>query len=112
MASCSPKWSSIRLLPASRIGSSSGTMVFLNLGSDQGEERENIMSTEAFDDLLQRAKSELTAEEQQRLAEQLAQFAGKKVAQGIDSANGKSLYDALNARYDWLHHRWARRPEH
>ena len=56
------------------------------------------MSIEAFDDLLQRARSELTAEEQQRLAEQLSQSAGKKVPRGMDSETGNSLYDALNGR--------------
>ncbi|MFO7902836.1 MAG: hypothetical protein R6U98_09260 [Pirellulaceae bacterium] len=56
------------------------------------------MSTEAFEDLLQRARSELTAEEQKRLAEQLSQSAGKAVAGGMDSETGKSLYDALNER--------------
>lgn len=56
------------------------------------------MSTEAFEDLLQRIRSELTAEEQQRLAQQLSQSAGKAVTGGGDSETGKSLYDALNER--------------
>ena len=53
------------------------------------------MSAEAYDDLLQRARSELTAEEQRRLVEQLTQIAGTNVASGVASETGKSLYDAL-----------------
>jgi|MudIll2142460700_1097286.scaffolds.fasta_scaffold452266_2 hypothetical protein len=56
------------------------------------------MSTDAFDDLLQRARSELTVGEQQRLAEQLSQSAGKDVPRDMGSETGKSLYDALNER--------------
>ena len=54
------------------------------------------MSTEAFDDLLQRARSELTPEEQERLAKQLSQTAGKKVPHAADGETAKSLYDALS----------------
>jgi hypothetical protein len=56
------------------------------------------MSAEAYDDLLQRARSELTPDEQRRLVEQLTQIAGTNVAAGVDSETGKSLYDALNER--------------
>ncbi len=55
-----------------------------------------IVSTEAFDDLLQRVRSELTPEEQQRLAEQLSQTTGKNVPQAADGETEKSLYDALS----------------
>jgi hypothetical protein len=61
--------------------------------------RDGIVSTDAFEDLLQRARSELTAEEQQRLAEQLSQSAGKSnVSREMDGETGKSLYDALCER--------------
>ena len=56
------------------------------------------MSTEAFNDLLRRARSELMPEEQRRLGEQLTQIAGTNVALAIGSETGKSLYDALNER--------------
>jgi hypothetical protein len=36
------------------------------------------MSTDPYDDILKRAEDELSQEEQQRLAEKLAQIAGRK----------------------------------
>ena len=56
------------------------------------------MSTEAFNNLLQRVRLELTAEEQRRLAEQLRQIVGTNTGPGNGSLAGKSLYDALNER--------------
>jgi hypothetical protein len=56
------------------------------------------MSTEAFADVLQRARSELTPEEQRRLVEQLALVACANVSPTIGSDTEKSLYDALNER--------------
>jgi hypothetical protein len=60
---------------------------------------EGILSSDAFEDLLHRARAELTAEEQRRLAEQLSQPAKKvKVARDTGSETVQSLYDALNDR--------------
>jgi hypothetical protein len=58
-----------------------------------------IVSAGAFDDLLERARTELTAEEQQRLAEELSQLAERtRVSLPADRNTEKSLFDALHER--------------
>lgn len=56
------------------------------------------MSTEAYEDLLQRAQSELTLEERHRLAEQLSDSGDAIAAPNGGRQATKSLYEALDER--------------
>ena len=56
------------------------------------------MSTEAYEELLQRAQSELTLEERHRLAEQLSNNSHAIAAPNGGRQATKLLYDALDER--------------
>jgi hypothetical protein len=65
----------------------------------QVKKESETVSTDSFEYLLQRARSDLTAEEQQRLAEQLSLSAEKATAlPDKNGETGKSLFDALSER--------------
>jgi hypothetical protein len=57
-----------------------------------------IMSIEAYDDLLKRARAELTPEEQRRFVEQLARGVARDLVPDVSGDSGKSLHDALEER--------------